>query len=139
MLEIQAVEEAIGELHASLMQNEEARHALEKMANRDGLTGLYNRRTFMEMLEARLAEERRADLIVIGAHGKGAVDRMLFGSSAEGVVRGVFAMTSSVRTDRASTSPSRLTIGPRSRATLRRNGRGLRGSSARLVLRAICR
>ena len=45
----------------------------------------------------RLAEERRADLIVIGAHGKGAVDRMLFGSSAEGVVRGARCPVLTVR------------------------------------------
>ena len=54
MVEIHAVEEAIGELHASLQQNEEARQALEKLANKDGLTGLTNRRHFMLTADAEL-------------------------------------------------------------------------------------
>jgi diguanylate cyclase (GGDEF)-like protein len=59
MVEIQAVEEAIGELHASLMENEAARHALEKLANRDGLTGLINRRHFMQAADAELLRAQR--------------------------------------------------------------------------------
>lgn len=59
MVEIQAVEEAIGELHASLMENEAARHALEKLANRDGLTGLINRRHFMQTADAELLRAQR--------------------------------------------------------------------------------
>lgn len=59
MLEIQAVEEAIGELHASLMENEAARHALEMLANRDGLTGLVNRRHFMQTADAELQRAQR--------------------------------------------------------------------------------
>jgi nucleotide-binding universal stress UspA family protein len=35
----------------------------------------------------RVAGERKADLLVIGIHGRGAVDRMLFGSTAEHLVR----------------------------------------------------
>jgi nucleotide-binding universal stress UspA family protein len=35
----------------------------------------------------RLAAERQADLIVLGIHGKNPVDRLLFGSTAEPVVR----------------------------------------------------
>jgi nucleotide-binding universal stress UspA family protein len=35
----------------------------------------------------RVAEERKADLLVIGIHGRGAVDRMLFGSTAQHLVR----------------------------------------------------
>jgi nucleotide-binding universal stress UspA family protein len=35
----------------------------------------------------RVAEERKADLLVIGIHGRGAVDRLLFGSTAQHLVR----------------------------------------------------
>jgi nucleotide-binding universal stress UspA family protein len=35
----------------------------------------------------RLAEERQADLIVLGVHGRNALDRLVFGSTAEHVVR----------------------------------------------------
>lgn len=59
MVEIQAVETAIGELHASLLQNEEARLALEKLANKDGLTGLTNRRHFMLIADAELQRAQR--------------------------------------------------------------------------------
>ncbi|RIX48976.1 MAG: GGDEF domain-containing protein [Rhodocyclales bacterium GT-UBC] len=59
MVEIQSVEAAIGELHASLMENEAARHALEKLANRDGLTGLINRRHFMQTADAELMRAQR--------------------------------------------------------------------------------
>jgi nucleotide-binding universal stress UspA family protein len=45
----------------------------------------------------RLADEHRADLIVIGAHGKGTLDRLLFGSTAEGVVRGARCPVLTVR------------------------------------------
>lgn len=59
MAEIQVVEEAIGELHASLLQNEEARQALENLANKDGLTGLTNRRHFMQIAEVELQRAQR--------------------------------------------------------------------------------
>ncbi|PKO91468.1 MAG: hypothetical protein CVU16_07820 [Betaproteobacteria bacterium HGW-Betaproteobacteria-10] len=59
MLEIHAVEEAIGELHASLLKNEEARLALEKLANKDGLTGLTNHRHFMLVADAELQRAQR--------------------------------------------------------------------------------
>lgn len=36
---------------------------------------------------ARFAEENKIDLIVIGTHGRKGLDRMLFGSTAEQVVR----------------------------------------------------
>ena len=35
----------------------------------------------------RVAEERQADLLVIGVHGRGAADRLLFGSTAQHLVR----------------------------------------------------
>jgi nucleotide-binding universal stress UspA family protein len=35
----------------------------------------------------RVADERKADLLVIGIHGRGVVDRMLFGSTAQHLVR----------------------------------------------------
>lgn len=59
MSEIQAVEEAIGELHASLLENETARVSLELLANQDGLTGLYNRRHFMSLAEAEVQRALR--------------------------------------------------------------------------------
>jgi diguanylate cyclase (GGDEF)-like protein len=59
MAEIQAVEEAIGKLHASLAENEKTRLALEMLANRDGLTGLANRRFFMVTAEAELHRAQR--------------------------------------------------------------------------------
>lgn len=59
MREIHAVEEAIGELHASLVQNEKARFALEELANNDGLTGLTNRRHFMLVANAELQRAQR--------------------------------------------------------------------------------
>ncbi|MBS1160248.1 MAG: hypothetical protein H6R15_2667 [Proteobacteria bacterium] len=59
MREIHAVEEAIGELHASLVQNEKARVALEELANNDGLTRLTNRRHFMLLADAELLRAQR--------------------------------------------------------------------------------
>uniref|UniRef100_Q47IV4 diguanylate cyclase n=1 Tax=Dechloromonas aromatica (strain RCB) TaxID=159087 RepID=Q47IV4_DECAR len=59
MLEIQAVEEAIREHHDLLIQNEQARQVLEKLANKDGLTGLMNRRFFMQSAEAELQRAQR--------------------------------------------------------------------------------
>lgn len=59
MVEIHAVEVAIGKLHASLLENDEARQALEKLANKDGLTGLTNRRHFMLMADAELQRAQR--------------------------------------------------------------------------------
>lgn len=59
MLEIQAVEEAIREHHALLIQNEEIRRGLEALANKDGLTGLMNRRFFMQSAEVELQRAQR--------------------------------------------------------------------------------
>jgi nucleotide-binding universal stress UspA family protein len=35
----------------------------------------------------RVAGEQKADLLVVGIHGRGAVDRLLFGSTAQHLVR----------------------------------------------------
>lgn len=59
MAEIQTVEAAIGELHASLLENEQARASLENLANKDGLTGLINRRHFMLVAEIELQRAQR--------------------------------------------------------------------------------
>ena len=59
MLEIQAVEEAIREQHALLIQSDEARQVLEQLANKDGLTGLMNRRHFMQVAEVELQRAQR--------------------------------------------------------------------------------
>jgi len=59
MLEIQAVEESISEHHALLIQNEETRQVLEKLANKDGLTGITNRRHFMQSAEVELQRAQR--------------------------------------------------------------------------------
>jgi nucleotide-binding universal stress UspA family protein len=40
---------------------------------------------FVEII--RIAKERHVDLIVIGTHGRTGIDHMLFGSTAEKVVR----------------------------------------------------
>lgn len=59
MLEIQAMEEAIQEHHELLIQNEGARQVLEKLANKDGLTGLMNRRHFMQTADVELQRAQR--------------------------------------------------------------------------------
>lgn len=59
MREIQAVEESIREQHALLIQNEEVRQVLEQLANKDGLTGLMNRRYFMQVAEVELQRAQR--------------------------------------------------------------------------------
>jgi len=59
LLEIQAVEEAISEHHDLLVQNEEIRRGLESLANKDGLTGLTNRRHFMQAAEVELQRAQR--------------------------------------------------------------------------------
>jgi len=59
MAEIHAVEGAIGHLHSLLMTNEQTRLELETLANRDGLTGLINRRHFIQMAENELLRAQR--------------------------------------------------------------------------------
>lgn len=57
--EIFSIEEASKRFHASLVENELARHELEKLAHRDGLTGLINRRYFMLRAESELLRAHR--------------------------------------------------------------------------------
>ena len=45
----------------------------------------------------RFAEENKIDLIVLGTHGRTGIDRMLFGSTAEQVVRNATCPVLSVR------------------------------------------
>jgi nucleotide-binding universal stress UspA family protein len=46
----------------------------------------------------RLAEEKDADLIVMGVHGRGAIDRALFGSTTHKIVRDARCAVLTVRT-----------------------------------------
>jgi nucleotide-binding universal stress UspA family protein len=46
----------------------------------------------------RVAEERDADLIVMGVHGRGAIDRALFGSTTHKIVRDARCAVLTVRT-----------------------------------------
>lgn len=57
--EIHSIEDACKQLHASLLQNEEARTELEKLAHRDELTGLNNRRFFMTHAEVEIRRAHR--------------------------------------------------------------------------------
>ena len=69
LTEIHAVEEATKRLHASLASNEAARRELELLANRDGLTGLINRRHFMLMAESELHRAQRYGRPIVVALG----------------------------------------------------------------------
>jgi len=46
----------------------------------------------------RIATERQSDLIVLGIHGRNPIDRMLFGSTAEPLVRRATCPVLTVRT-----------------------------------------
>lgn len=59
MVEIASIEAAIVALHEALQRNEEGRRTLESLANRDGLTGLMNRRHFMETATVELERAHR--------------------------------------------------------------------------------
>ena len=69
LTEIHAVEEATKRLHASLVSNAAARRELELLANRDGLTGLINRRHFMLMAESELQRAQRYGRPIVVALG----------------------------------------------------------------------
>ena len=59
LAEIHAVEEATKRLHGALMSNDAVHRELEVLANRDDLTGLMNRRHFMESAKAELRRAQR--------------------------------------------------------------------------------
>lgn len=59
LAEVFSIEEASRRLHASLQEVEHARVELEKLAHVDGLTGLFNRRYFMELAAAELLRSHR--------------------------------------------------------------------------------
>lgn len=61
LAEIFSIEEASKRLHASLVENEKARHEMENLAHRDELTGLNNRRYFMVQAGAELLRAHRYD------------------------------------------------------------------------------
>lgn len=69
LAEIHAVEEAARRLHATQVANDAARRELEMLANRDGLTGLINRRHFLERAEAELQRAGRYERPVAVALG----------------------------------------------------------------------
>ena len=57
--EIHAVENATIHLHKAMVGNEAARRELEQLANRDGLTGLLNRRHFMLNAATEISRAQR--------------------------------------------------------------------------------
>jgi diguanylate cyclase (GGDEF)-like protein len=59
LAEIHAVEEATRRLHDAMVSNEAARRELQLLANRDDLTGLMNRRHFMESAATELRRAQR--------------------------------------------------------------------------------
>ncbi|WP_170182972.1 GGDEF domain-containing protein [Zoogloea ramigera] len=59
MAEIRAVEDAIVRFHATLLENDEVRLRLERLATTDGLTGLFNRHHFMALAADEMARAAR--------------------------------------------------------------------------------
>lgn len=59
MLEIGAVEGAIGQLQEAMHENETARQQLVLLATTDGLTGMFNRRHFMALAEEEIERAHR--------------------------------------------------------------------------------
>ncbi|MGQ5460163.1 GGDEF domain-containing protein [Ramlibacter sp. MAHUQ-53] len=57
--EIAAVQAALRALRELLAQKEQSRVALEELASQDDLTGLLNRRKFMEMAQAEISRDHR--------------------------------------------------------------------------------
>ena len=56
---IRAVEDAIVRFHATLLENDEVRLRLERLATTDGLTGLFNRHHFMALAADEMARAAR--------------------------------------------------------------------------------
>ncbi len=59
LAEIHAVEEASKRLHSVMLSNQAALRKVELLASRDDLTGLINRRHFMDLAEAELRRAQR--------------------------------------------------------------------------------
>lgn len=59
MLEIRAVEGAIGQLREVMHENEKTRQQLALLATTDGLTGMFNRRHFMALAEEEMKRAQR--------------------------------------------------------------------------------
>lgn len=59
LLEINSVNTAVTQLHELIVQNEQNRQKLEALAHRDDLTGLNNRRRFMQLAEAEVRRCQR--------------------------------------------------------------------------------
>ena len=59
MLEIRAVERAIGQLREVMQENETTREQLERLATTDGLTGMFNRRHFLAVAEEEIKRAQR--------------------------------------------------------------------------------
>jgi diguanylate cyclase (GGDEF)-like protein len=59
LVEIHAVEEATKRLHDAMVSNDAARRKLQLLASRDDLTGLMNRRHFMESAATELRRAQR--------------------------------------------------------------------------------
>ena len=102
LAEIHAVEEAAGRLHKAMVSNEAARRELELLANRDGLTGLINRRHFMANAEAEIRRAQRYGRPIVVALGDLDSFKRLndtYGHGAGDVVLRTFAglLTDSVR------------------------------------------
>jgi len=78
-----------------------ARRQLEEFCSRNfqGLTGVRSRvlKGMADQEILKSAAEERADLIVIGTHGRTGLNRVLFGSTAEKVVRRAECPVLSVR------------------------------------------
>jgi len=102
LAEIHAVEEATIRLHKAMVSNEAARRELELLANRDGLTGLINRRHFMANAEAEIRRAQRYGRPIVVALGDLDSFKRLndtYGHGAGDVVLRTFAglLTDSVR------------------------------------------
>ena len=83
---------------------------ITRLLTGDALTGETDRlrsrvQQLFDRLETELkqilreAERRRADLIVVGVHGRGALDRLVFGSTADRLVRLAACPVLTIRSD----------------------------------------
>jgi len=89
--------------NVSAMLNEEGSTALEEVAAIAGEHGVAVERELADGNPAReivrYAEDADCDLVVMGTHGRGGIDRLLLGSVAEKVVRSSSVPVLTVRVD----------------------------------------